>query len=69
VLRTGAYWRGPIGELVVVIRDERGRVATAHVEAQPAHRKSGAELRWHFHALEPRHAVHVGLPRRDKVSW
>jgi hypothetical protein len=61
VLRTGAYWHGPIGELAVAVHDPNGRVTAARVEDQPAHRRTHGTHRWHFRDVEPRHPVKLNL--------
>ena len=61
VLRSGAYWAGPIGKLAVVVRDPTRRVVSATVEGRgPDHRESDA-LTWQFTDLEPREAIRLTL--------
>jgi hypothetical protein len=61
VLRTGAFWAGPIHELDVVLRDRLARVVSATVEGRSADRVDAAERTWHFVDLEPREAIELTL--------
>jgi hypothetical protein len=61
VLRTGAYWAGPIGDLRVEVVDPGLRVATALVEGRPpGHGESGL-LAWNFRNIEPSSGVELEL--------
>jgi hypothetical protein len=57
ILRSGAYWRGPIGSLTVLVRDEASRVTSASVEEEPPHRREGGTAAWSWEGLEPRSGV------------
>jgi len=61
VLRTGAYWRGPIGALRVRIADRGGRLVGARVEGREGTRAAAGVLEWTFRDLEPRDGVVVTL--------
>jgi len=61
ILRSGAYWRGPIGTLTVHVVDEASRVLSATVEAEPPHAVQGGTLRWSWEGLEPRSGVELVL--------
>jgi hypothetical protein len=60
-LGAGAYWRGPIAQLDVMVRDRAGRVTEARVgDALPSVARGG-RLRWLFEEVEPGGALEVGL--------
>ena len=61
VLRTGAYWRGPIGLLRVRLHDRGGRVAGARVEGREGASVAPGTWEWTFRDLEPRDGVVVTL--------
>jgi hypothetical protein len=61
VLSSGAYWKGPIGSLDVIVADEGHRVESALVEGEPAHAAAGTTRSWSFAQLEPRGGVELGL--------
>ena len=61
VLLTGAYWRGPLGRLVVRVEDPLGRVREAEVEEEPPHEVSGTTLSWTFVDVEPSSGVRLSL--------
>jgi hypothetical protein len=57
ILGSGAYWRGPIGELVVRLVDRGSRVASASVEGQAPHLWKDGTATWSWKGLEPRSGV------------
>jgi hypothetical protein len=59
ILATGAYWSGPIGELVVTVTDPERRVARAFVDGIREHTHSGELLAWHFVDVEPKDALFI----------
>ncbi len=61
ILRSGAYWRGPIGSLAVQLLDGASRVVSATVEGEEAHARQGATSSWSFEGLEPRSGVELLL--------
>jgi hypothetical protein len=63
VLRSGAYWAGPIHALDVVVRDPERRVAAASVEGRAPDRQQAGELRWHFADVEPAQPIRLTLRR------
>jgi hypothetical protein len=61
VLRSGAYWAGPIREFVARVNDPRRRITRALLDgATPEHASSG-ELRWQLSDYEPRDALTLEL--------
>ena len=52
-LKTGAYWKGPIGELSVVARDPDALLLRATVEDRPPDTRPSGQWRWRFENLEP----------------
>ncbi|MBI3204225.1 MAG: hypothetical protein HYZ29_21995 [Myxococcales bacterium] len=61
VLKSGAYWRGPIGKLVLVVSDPHARVAAIQIEG---HRIEAADRRrvvLELVDLEPNHEVKLEL--------
>jgi hypothetical protein len=56
-LSTGAYWRGPIGRLDVLVTDAAQRVSSASVEGQPPHGAREGAFWWSFEDVEPRGEV------------
>ena len=61
VLRTGAYWAGPIGELEVLVRDAEGRVGSARLEGEPPQVRRPGTWRWRLTDVEPRWPLELGL--------
>ena len=57
VLRTGAYWRGPIGRLDVEVVDPERRVVRAFVERRLPTQRDGRTFRWRFVNVEPHDGV------------
>jgi hypothetical protein len=57
ILASGAYWRGPIGELVVRLVDGGSRVDSATVEGQPPHLWRDGTATWSWKGIEPRSGV------------
>jgi hypothetical protein len=66
-LSTGAYWRGPIAQLDVMVQDRSGRVADARVEDRPPHSSRAGRLRWLFEEVEPRGPLEVTLRATSNV--
>jgi hypothetical protein len=60
-LESGAYWRGPIGDLVVRLVDGGSRVTSASVEGQPPHQWLDGTATWGWKGLEPRSGVLLAL--------
>ncbi len=60
-LRSGSYWRGPIGSLAVLLVDEASRVLSATVEGEPPHEREGGTSSWSWEGLEPRSGVELLL--------
>lgn len=54
ILRSGSYWRGPIGELVVEVLDPNGCVVDAMTEGERFSKVGGELFKWKFVDLEPR---------------
>jgi len=61
ILRSGAYWRGPIGSLSVLVVDEASRVESASVEGDPPHQREGKTASWSWRGIEPRSGVALVL--------
>jgi hypothetical protein len=59
-LRTGAYWRGPIGKLVVVVVDSERRVASARLEGEPMN-VGEARVETTLFDVEPRSGITLEL--------
>lgn len=53
VLKTGAYWNGPIQDLRVLVNDPASLLSFASVEGQPAQEHSGTTWGWRFAEVEP----------------
>lgn len=66
VLKTGAYWRGPIGSLRVWVTDRGGGVLGAQVEGRDGTPAGAGTLAWTFRDVEPRDGVVVTL--RDPAA-
>ncbi len=61
IIGSGAYWRGPIGELEVMVEDPGGRVEEALVEGEPGCRVGNELIVWRFVDLEPRSGLSMKL--------
>jgi hypothetical protein len=64
LIRTGAYWYGPIGELVVRVRgiaSTLSRVRRARLDGRAPTRRIADELRWDLRAIEPREDLRLDL--------
>ena len=60
-LKTGAYWKGPIRELHVLVRDPDALLARATVEGRPPDARAGGQWRWRFANVEPSAGVRLVL--------
>ena len=60
-LLTGAYWHGPIRELIIDVRDPYQRVQAASAEGRRPHDRSAVAFRWRLRDLEPSSGVLLQL--------
>lgn len=61
VLKSGAYWRGPIGELVLVVSDPHARVAAIQIEGHRIEPLGRRRVEVALVDLEPNHGVRLEL--------
>jgi hypothetical protein len=61
VLKSGAYWRGPIGRLVLIVDDPHLRVRALSVEGQRLDTKGSRRVSLEFVGVEPADPVRLEL--------
>ncbi len=61
VLRSGAYWAGPIAAFTARVNDPHGRVARALLDGLPPERDAQGGLSWKLSHYEPEDALTLAL--------